>query len=104
VRLAKAEGCFIHTLSRSPESVRKLAGFADHVEVQDVCTGIPSLKGIGAVASSLGSPITFNSPEKRPYREVDLQGNKKILDAAKAVGVRRASTIASRSIEVKTIS
>ena len=89
VRLAKAEGCFIHTLSRSPENVRKLAGLADQVEVQDVCTGIPSLKGIDAVVSSLGSPVTFNSPDKRPYREVDLWGNIKILDAAKAAGVRR---------------
>ena len=89
VRLAKAEGCFIRTLSRSPENARKLAGLADQAEVQDACAGIPSLKGIDAVVSSLGSPVTFNSPEKRPYCEVDLQGNKKILDAAKAAGVRR---------------
>jgi uncharacterized protein YbjT (DUF2867 family) len=89
VRLAKAEGCFIHTLSRSPENARKLAGFADQVEVQDVCAGIPSFKGIDAVVSSLGAPVTLNSREKRPYREVDLQGHKRILDAARAEGVRR---------------
>ena len=89
VRLAKAKGCFIHTLSRSPENARKLAGFAERTEVQDVCTAIPSLKGIDAVVSSLGAPVTLNGPEKRPYREVDLHGNKKILEAAKAAGVRR---------------
>ena len=89
LRLANAEGCFLHTLSRSPENARKLAGLTDRVEVQDVCTGVPSLKGIDVVVSSLGAPVTFNSREKRPYREVDLLGNKKILEAAKAAGVRR---------------
>jgi NADPH:quinone reductase-like Zn-dependent oxidoreductase len=73
VRLAKAKGCFLNTLSRSPENARKLADLADQVEVQDVCTsGMPSLKGIEVVVSSLGAPVTLNSPEKRPYREIDL--------------------------------
>ncbi len=89
VRLAKAAGCFIHTLSRSPENARKLAGLADQVEVQDVYAGIPSLKGIDTVVSSLGAPVTVESRERRPYREVDLHGNKKILEAAKAAGVKR---------------
>ena len=95
VRLAKAGGCFIQTLSLSPENARKLAGLADQVEVQDVGTGIPSLEGIDAVVSSLGAPVTFGSPEKRPYREVDLRGNKRILDAAKAAGVRRFLYVAA---------
>ena len=89
VRLAKAKGCFIHTLSRSRENARKLAGIADQVEVQDACTAIPVLKGIDAVVSTLGAPVTVNSRDKRPYREIDLHGNKKILEAAKAAGVRR---------------
>jgi uncharacterized protein YbjT (DUF2867 family) len=89
VRLAKAEGCFIHTLSRSPENARRLAGLADKVEVRDVGTGILSLKGINAVVSSLGAPVTLDSREKWPYREVDLQGNIRILDAATAAGVSR---------------
>jgi hypothetical protein len=72
VRLAKAEGFFIHMLSRKPENVRKLAGLADQVEVQAVCTGTPSLGGIDAVVSTLGPPVTLNSPEKRPCREVEL--------------------------------
>ena len=89
VRLAKAKGCFLHTLSRSPENARKLAGLADQVEVQDVCKGMPSLKGIEVVVSSLGAPVTLNSPEKRSYREVDLQGNRRILEAAAGARVRR---------------
>jgi len=89
VGLAKARGYFIHTLSRSPENARKLAGLADRVDVQDACTGIPSLEGIDVVVSSLGGPVTVNSREKRPYREIDLQGNRRLLDAALAAGVKR---------------
>jgi len=89
VRLAKARGHFLHTFSRSPENARKLAGLADKVEVHDVCTIVPSLKGIDVVVSALGAPVTMNSGEKRPYRDVDLEGNKNILDAAKTAGVKR---------------
>jgi uncharacterized protein YbjT (DUF2867 family) len=31
----------------------------------------------------------MDSPEKRPYREVDFRGNQKILDAAQSAGVPR---------------
>ena len=76
VRLAKAKGCFIHTLSRSPENACKLAGFADQVAVQDACTAIPALKGIDVVVSALGAPVTMNSRDKRPYGAVHCAPNR----------------------------
>ena len=88
-RLAKEQGFFVHTLSRSPENARKLAGLADRVEVQDARASMLNLQGIDAVVSALGAPVTMNGTEKRRYREVDLLGNLKILEAAKAAGVGR---------------
>lgn len=95
IRLAKAQGCYIHAFSRSPENARKLAGLADHVEIRDVCTGISNLKGIDTVVSALGAPVSVASREKRSYREIDFQGNRIILQAAKEAGVRRFIYVAA---------
>jgi len=89
VRRAQASGCRLSTLSRSPENARKLVGLADQIDVQDACEGIPRLQGIDVVVSSLGAPVTMDSPEKRPYREVDFLGNQRLLDAVKSAGVPR---------------
>lgn len=89
VRQAKERGHFLATLSRSPENARKLAGLADRTEVGDVRECVPSIHGIDVVVSSLGGPVTMDSPEKRRYREVDFQGNRRILNAATSAGVSR---------------
>jgi nucleoside-diphosphate-sugar epimerase len=89
VRLARAGGCRLSTLTRSHENARKLAGLADQIHVQDACKGIPSLEGTDVVVSSFGAPVTMDSPERRRYREVDFLGNQRLLDAAKAAGVPR---------------
>ncbi len=89
VRLAKTEGHWIETLSRSAENARKLAGVADQVVVQDACRAVPNLDGIDVVVSSLGAPVTMGGKEKRSFHEVDFKGNLKILEAAKAARVPR---------------
>ena len=91
MKLAKAEGYFVTTLSRSPENAYKLRGLADQVEFQDATTStsIPGLQGIDAVVSALGAPVTVGSREKRRYRQIDFVGNMNLLSAARAAGVGR---------------
>jgi uncharacterized protein YbjT (DUF2867 family) len=89
VRLAKARGYFVRTLSRSPENARKLEGLADEVLTQDASSGVPSLDGMDVVVSALGAPVTMWARERRRYREVDLAGNLKLLEAARSAGVAR---------------
>jgi uncharacterized protein YbjT (DUF2867 family) len=89
VRLAKARGDFVRTLSRRPENARKLEGLADQVELQDATAGVPSLEGINTVLSALGASVGADHPEKRSYRQVDFLANVKLLEAARAAGVRR---------------
>ena len=89
VRLAKTEGHWLQTLSRSAENARKLAGVADQVVVQDACGAVPNIEGIDVVVSSLGAPVTMGGKGKRSFREVDFKGNLKILEAAKAARVPR---------------
>jgi len=89
VRLAKTRGDFIRTLSRQPENARKLEGLADHVVLQDASAGVPGLEGIDTVVSVLGGSVAADHPEKRSYRAVDFLANIKLLEAARAAGVRR---------------
>ena len=88
-RLAKAKGYLLQTLSRSPENARKLEGIANQVTVGDASKSIPNLRGADVVVSALGAPVTMGGSEKRSYREVDLKGNRNILEAASAAGVPR---------------
>jgi uncharacterized protein YbjT (DUF2867 family) len=89
VRLAKTEGHFVRSFSRSPENARRLRGLADEIEIQDGVTFVPNLKGIDAVASALGAAVTMASPDKRRYREVDFAVNANLLKAALEAGVGR---------------
>jgi uncharacterized protein YbjT (DUF2867 family) len=89
VRLAKARGTFVRTLSHSRENAKRLDGLADEVTTQDAALGVPSLEGIDVVVSALGAAVTIAGREKRRYREVDLAGNLKLLAAAKAARVGR---------------
>jgi uncharacterized protein YbjT (DUF2867 family) len=89
LRLAKKEGHFVRTLSRTPENARRLRGLADEIEIQDGVTFVPNLKGIEVVVSSLGAAVTMASPDKRRYRDVDFAANANLLRAAQEVGVGR---------------
>lgn len=89
VRLAKARGCYVRTLSQSPKNAARLAGLADQVKLQDACTGVPSLDGIDVAVSALGASVAMGNRERRGYGEVDLPANAKLLEAAQTAGVRR---------------
>ena len=96
-RLAKAQGHFVHTFSRSTENARKLVGLADKIDIQNAFRQPPNLSGIDIVVSALGAPVTVYHSEKRPYHEIDFLANQAILESALTAQVKRFLYVAAHS-------
>jgi uncharacterized protein YbjT (DUF2867 family) len=92
-RLLHEEGHRVKTFSRDPVRAQALQGIANEIATGDA-TNLESLggafKGVDAVISCLGSPVTFSvGGDRRSFRAVDTVGNRNLLRAAQEAGVGR---------------
>ena len=85
----KARGHFVRALARSPEKLDHLWGSTDEIvraEVTQPDTLEHVCEGIDVVFSSIG--IT-RQKDGLSFRDVDYQGNKNLLEAARKAGVKK---------------
>ena len=88
----KRRGYRVRALSRSVERARVLAGQADEVRVADATrreTLAGLCDGVDVVFSCLGQSVGVAGGRGPGYRAVDYVGNHRLLELARAAGVRR---------------
>lgn len=82
----------IRTLSRRSSQQAKLQSLATEVVLADALNPA-SLKGlcdgIEVVISCLGASVSMQSPDKRPFSQVDYLANRNLLEEARQSGVRK---------------
>ena len=92
VKLLKAGGHTVRTLSRDPARAKLLEAEVDEVRVADA-TVEGALAGICAeieiVVSALGAPVSSTASSKQPFASVDRVANLALLAEAQRAGVRR---------------
>src|SRR5437764_4364312 len=88
----RERGYWTRALARTEQKALALRPCADDVfvgEATEAETLSGLFKGIEAVVSCLGASVAATSlPDKRSYHDVDYVGNRNLLYAAKAAGVR----------------
>jgi uncharacterized protein YbjT (DUF2867 family) len=92
LRLLRARGRFVRTLSRSPENAARVRGLASEVVVADAAEpGVlaGALEGIHTVVSCLGANVSMALRERRSYQDVDVVANTHLIEAAKRAGAKR---------------
>ncbi|MGK3965942.1 SDR family oxidoreductase [Sorangium sp. So ce1667] len=92
LRLLRARGCFVRTLSRVEGNATRLLGLASEVVVADAAEpGAVSgaLAGVDTIVSCLGANVSMTLRERRSYHDVDVVANTHLLEAAKRSGTRR---------------
>jgi len=89
----RERGDWTRALVRTEEQAQELRQYADDVFVGQATqmeTLLRLCEGIEATVSCLGASVAMApSPDKRSYHDVDYAGNRNLLQAAKAAGVRR---------------
>ncbi len=91
VRLRTA-GHWVRTLSRDAGRAASLGALgANDVRVADAARALPAdlAVGVDAVISCLGGNLGLSLAERRSYARVDLAANRRLLEAARAAGVKR---------------
>ncbi|WP_437678908.1 SDR family oxidoreductase [Sorangium sp. So ce131] len=92
LRLLRAQGRFVRTLSRTRQNAARVYGLASEVVVADAVepgalAGV--LEGITTVVSCLGASVALTLRERRSYHDVDVVANTHLLEASKRAGVKR---------------
>ncbi|WP_437289493.1 SDR family oxidoreductase [Sorangium sp. So ce406] len=92
LRLLRARGHFVRTLSRAEGNAARIYGLASEVVVADAAAPgavAGALDGIDVLVSCLGANVSMSLRERRSYHDVDVVANTHLLEAAKRSGTRR---------------
>ncbi|KYF81394.1 hypothetical protein BE11_00615 [Sorangium cellulosum] len=92
LRLLRARGHFVRTLSRAEANAARICGLASEVVVADAAEPgavAGALDGIDVLVSCLGANVSMSLRERRSYHDVDVVANTHLLEAAKRAGTRR---------------
>ncbi|MGK3996336.1 SDR family oxidoreductase [Sorangium sp. So ce1024] len=92
LRLLRARGHFVRTLSRAEANAERVRGLASEVVVADAAEPgavAGALDGVELLVSCLGANVSMTLRERRSYHDVDVVANTHLLEAAKRAGVRR---------------
>ncbi|KYF66457.1 SDR family oxidoreductase [Sorangium cellulosum] len=92
LRLLRARGGFVRTLSRAEGNAARVRGLASEVVVADAAEPgavAGALDGIELLVSCLGANVSMSLRERRSYHEVDVVANTHLLEAAKRAGTKR---------------
>ncbi|WP_433934511.1 SDR family oxidoreductase [Sorangium cellulosum] len=92
LRLLRARGHFVRTLSRAEGNAARIYGLASEVVVADAAEPgavAGALDGIDVLVSCLGANVSMSLRERRSYHDVDVVANTHLLEAAKRSGTRR---------------
>jgi len=99
IRLLKAQGDWVRTLSRNPQKAEALARIVDEVKLADATKDIgDAAEGVDVVVSAMGASVALDFKDRRSYRTTDLGANTLLLDAVKAAGVQRIVYLGAHTV------
>ena len=92
VRELGARGHAVRAMARDPARLDALGLAPDEAvraDLADPASLAAACAGVDAVVSCAGASMALGPADRRAYASVDLAGNRALLDAARAAGVRR---------------
>ena len=92
VRSLNEQGYRVRVLTRLARRADRLPVRPDEVIVGDALqpqTLRDAVRGVDALVSCVGAPVSFSLADRRGYLDVDIRANGHLIDAARHAGVRR---------------